>query len=113
MPEPGHDLAHIEILTDRFDETLDFFTRVHRLSLSGRDETSARLRARDDYAFRSLKLTTAVTVHIETGPHRHVAQGTFLPVWTQKDRMKGRAWGLKSIESFHTHGTPPLKKETA
>jgi catechol 2,3-dioxygenase len=75
-------------------------------------------------------------VHIETGPHKHAVQGTcFLyvwepagnrvelanagarlilapdwepVVWTQKDRMKGQAWGLKTIESFHTHGTPPV-----
>jgi catechol 2,3-dioxygenase len=75
-------------------------------------------------------------VHIETGPHKHAVQGTFFlyvwehagnrvelanagarlilapdwepVVWTQKDRMKGQAWGLKTIESFHTHGTPPV-----
>ncbi len=75
-------------------------------------------------------------VHIETGPHKHAIQGTFFlyvwepagnrvelanagarlilapdwePVcWTQEDRMKGQAWGLKTIESFHTHGTPPV-----
>ena len=78
-------------------------------------------------------------VHIETGPHKHAVQGTFFlyvwepagnrvelansgarlilapdwqPVcWTQRDRMKGQAWGLKTIESFHTHGTPPVKKD--
>jgi hypothetical protein len=22
--------------------------------------------------------------------------------------QKGQAWGLKTIESFHTHGTPPV-----
>jgi len=77
-------------------------------------------------------------VHIETGPHKHAIQGTFFlyvwepagnrielansgarlilapdwrPVrWTQAERMKGQAWGLKTIESFHTHGTPPVTK---
>lgn len=77
-------------------------------------------------------------VHIETGPHKHAIQGTFFlyvwepagnrvelansgarlilapdwqPIcWTQADRMKGQAWGLKTIDSFHTHGTPPVKK---
>ena len=29
-------------------------------------------------------------------------------VWTEADRRKGQAWGLKTIESFHTHGTPPV-----
>lgn len=77
-------------------------------------------------------------VHIETGPHKHAIQGTFFlyvwepagnrielansgarlilapdwepVVWTQADRMKGQAWGLKTIASFHTHGTPPVPK---
>ncbi|MCY1667471.1 VOC family protein [Rhizobium sp. SL86] len=78
-------------------------------------------------------------VHIETGPHKHAVQGTFFLyvwepagnrvelanagarlilapdwqpiVWTETDRKKGQAWGLKTIETFHTHGTPPVKKE--
>jgi catechol 2,3-dioxygenase len=78
-------------------------------------------------------------VHIETGPHKHAIQGTFFLyvwepagnrvelanagarlilapdwqpiVWTEADRKKGQAWGLKTIETFHTHGTPPVKKE--
>jgi catechol 2,3-dioxygenase len=78
-------------------------------------------------------------VHIETGPHKHAIQGTFFlyvwepagnrvelansgarlilqpdwepVVWTETDRKKGQAWGLKTIETFHTHGTPPVKKE--
>jgi hypothetical protein len=27
---------------------------------------------------------------------------------TTAERAKGQAWGLKTIESFHTHGTPPV-----
>lgn len=78
-------------------------------------------------------------VHIETGPHKHAIQGTFFlyvwepagnrvelanagarlilapdwqpVVWTESDRKKGQAWGLKTIETFHTHGTPPVKKD--
>jgi catechol 2,3-dioxygenase len=78
-------------------------------------------------------------VHIETGPHKHAVQGTFFlyvyepagnrvevanagarlilapdwePVcWTEADRKKGQAWGLKTIESFHTHGTPPAPQK--
>ncbi|WP_343079292.1 VOC family protein [Ostreiculturibacter nitratireducens] len=80
-------------------------------------------------------------VHIETGPHKHAIQGTFFlyvwepagnrvelanagarlilapdwePVcWTEADRKKGQAWGLKTIETFHTHGTPPVVKKEA
>jgi catechol 2,3-dioxygenase len=75
-------------------------------------------------------------VYIETGPHKHAVQQTFFLyvyepggnrvevsnagarlilapdwkpiVWTEEERKKGQAWGLKTIESFHTHGTPPV-----
>ena len=62
MTEPCHDLAHlahVELLTDRFDESLDFFTRVYGLKVSGRDADSAYLRAWDEYEFHSLKLSRA------------------------------------------------------
>ena len=26
--------------------------------------------------------------------------------WTAEERKKGQAWGMKTIETFHTHGTP-------
>lgn len=52
-------LAHVEMLTDRFEESLNFFTRVYGLKLSGQDATSAYLRAWDDYEYASLKLTRA------------------------------------------------------
>ncbi len=75
-------------------------------------------------------------VYIETGPHKHAIQQTFFlyvyepagnrievanagarlilapdwetVTWTETERKKGQAWGLKTIESFHTHGTPPV-----
>lgn len=75
-------------------------------------------------------------IHIETGPHKHSIQQTFFLYvwepggnrielcnagarlilapdwetvsWTQEERSKGQAWGLKTIETFHTHGTPPV-----
>jgi catechol 2,3-dioxygenase len=78
-------------------------------------------------------------VFIETGPHKHAIQQTFFlyvyepggnrielcnPVsrlllapdwetvtWTEAERAKGQAWGLKTIESFHTHGTPPVRAD--
>jgi catechol 2,3-dioxygenase len=79
--------------------------------------------------------------HIETGPHKHAIQQTFFLYlwepggnrielcnagarlilapdwrtisWTQQERAKGQAWGLKTIETFHTHGTPivPVSKD--
>ncbi|MGV2982859.1 VOC family protein [Microbacterium sp. AGC85] len=73
-------------------------------------------------------------IHIESGPHKHAINQTFFlyvwepggnriefaqagarllldpdqPVveWAQEERKKGQAWGMKTIESFHTHGTP-------
>lgn len=78
-------------------------------------------------------------VFIETGPHKHAVQGTFFlyvyepagnrvevanagarlilnpawetVTWTEADRRKGQAWGLATIKSFHTHGTPPVATE--
>ena len=75
--DPCHDiahLAHVEIYTDRYDESLDFFTRVYGLRLSAEDEDSAYLRAWDDYEFHSLKLTR----HTRTGVG-HVAYRTASP----------------------------------
>lgn len=76
-------------------------------------------------------------VFMETGPHKHAIQQTFFLyvyepggnrfevscagarlllapdwksiVWSEAERKKGQAWGLKTIESFHTHGTPPVE----
>ncbi|UHC20185.1 catechol 2,3-dioxygenase (plasmid) [Methylobacterium currus] len=75
-------------------------------------------------------------IPIETGPHKHAVQQTFFlyvfepgghrvevanagarlvlapdwkPIrWTEAERKKGQAWGLKTIPTFHSHGTPPL-----
>ncbi|GAA4414879.1 catechol 2,3-dioxygenase [Georgenia halophila] len=73
-------------------------------------------------------------IHIESGPHKHTINQTFFlyvwepggnrielaqagarllldpdqPVveWSEEERKKGQAWGMKTIETFHTHGTP-------
>jgi catechol 2,3-dioxygenase len=73
-------------------------------------------------------------IFIETGPHKHAIQQTFFLylyepggnrieianptarlildpdyetiVWSKEERMKGQAWGLKTVESFHTRGNP-------
>ncbi|MEV4346817.1 VOC family protein [Actinoplanes sp. NPDC049596] len=80
-------------------------------------------------------------VHIETGPHKHAIQQTFFLYvwepggnrieicnagarlilapdwrtisWTREERAKGQAWGLKTIDTFHTHGTPVVPVEEA
>jgi catechol 2,3-dioxygenase len=75
-------------------------------------------------------------VPIEAAPSKHsIAQGFFLyglepggnrievttggyfvfdpehepVVWTEAERRKGQAWGVKTVESFHTYGTPPAR----
>jgi len=85
---------------------------------------------------RSADVFLDAGTHIETGPHKHAIQQTFflyvwepggnrvelcnagarlllapdheMISWTQAERAKGQAWGLKTIESFHTHGTPVI-----
>ena len=60
MTDPCYDvahLAHVELYTDRFEDSLDFFVRVFGLTESGREGDSVYLRAFDDYEFHSLKLT--------------------------------------------------------
>jgi catechol 2,3-dioxygenase len=75
-------------------------------------------------------------IHIESGPHKHAIQQTFFLyvyepggnriefanagarillapdwktiTWTEAERAKGQAWGMKTISTFHTHGTPPV-----
>ncbi|MGE0340336.1 MAG: catechol 2,3-dioxygenase [Xanthobacteraceae bacterium] len=108
-----------------------------------RDHTEARGRFHHvtyavdqrEFVLRAADIFLENGVFIETGPHKHAIQQTlFLYVyepagnrvevanagarlildpdwktvtWTETERKKGQAWGLKTIESFHTHGTPP------
>jgi catechol 2,3-dioxygenase len=93
---------------------------------------------RDD-VLRAADIFLENGVFIETGPHKHAIQGTFFlyvyepagnrvevanagarlilqpdwqPItWTETERKKGQAWGLKTIPSFHTHGTPPVESK--
>jgi len=29
-------------------------------------------------------------------------------VWSEAERRRGQAWGLQTVASFHTYGTPPV-----
>jgi catechol 2,3-dioxygenase len=31
-------------------------------------------------------------------------------VWTEAERARGQAWGVQTVESFHTYGTPPVSE---
>jgi catechol 2,3-dioxygenase len=80
-------------------------------------------------------------IHIESGPHKHTINQTFFlyvyepggnrielanagarllldpdsPVveWNQAERAKGQAWGMQTISTFHTHGTPVVEPAAA
>jgi catechol 2,3-dioxygenase len=78
-------------------------------------------------------------IQIEAAPSKHaIAQGFFLygfepggnrievttggyfvydpdpepTVWTEAERARGQAWGVKTVESFHTYGTPSSELPT-
>ena len=102
--------------------------RLHHITYAV-DSREAILRAAD--------ICLEHDVFIETGPHKHAIQQTFFlyvyepggnrfeianagarlviapdwkPIlWTESERKKGQAWGLPTIPSFHTHGTPPVE----
>ena len=103
--------------------------RLHHISFA--------VDSRDD-VIRAADIALEQGVHIETGPHKHAIQQTFFlyvyepggnrielcnagarlvlapdwqPVdWSEAERAKGQAWGLKTIDTFHTHGTPPVQQ---
>ena len=98
------------------------------------------LDSREDI-LRAADIFLEAGVPIETGPHKHAVQQTFFlyvyepagnrveianagarlildpdwqtVTWTETERKKGQAWGLKTIESFHTHGTPVVPPKRA
>jgi catechol 2,3-dioxygenase len=84
---------------------------------------------------RAADLMLDADVPIEAAPSKHaVAQGMFLYVyepggnrvelttgthfiydpeyepvaWTEAERTRGQAWGVKTVETFHTYGTPDI-----
>ena len=119
------------------NKSYDFaYTRDHSGSKGRFHHVTYALDSREEI-LRAADIFLEHGVHIETGPHKHAVQQTFFLyvyepggnrvevanagarlvlapdwkpiVWTETERRKGQAWGLKTIESFHTHGTPPLE----
>jgi catechol 2,3-dioxygenase len=101
--------------------------RLHHLTYS--------MDSRED-VLRAADILRDADVPIETGPHKHTIGQTFFlycyepggnrfeigsggylildpdwapVVWTQAERSKGQAWGLQTVSTFHTHGTPPVE----
>src|SRR5262245_21210375 len=57
-------LGHVEILTNKPEASLDFFTRVFGLTQTAVEGDSVYLRAFDDYELHSLKLTASNTTGV-------------------------------------------------
>jgi catechol 2,3-dioxygenase len=114
------------------------FTKDHT-SIPGRfHHLTYAVDCRED-VLRAADIFLEAGTFIETGPHKHAIQQTFFLyvyepggnrvevanagarlvlapdwqpiVWSESERAKGQAWGLKTVESFHTYGTPPHRTE--
>jgi catechol 2,3-dioxygenase len=93
--------------------------------------------SRED-VLRAADILTEAGIPIETGPHKHsigqtfflyfyepsgnrieVGSGGYLildpdhqpVVWSREERTRGQAWGLATVSTFHTYGTPPTEPE--
>jgi catechol 2,3-dioxygenase len=118
------------------NKSYDFaYTRDHTGTKGRLHHVTFALDARED-VLRAADVFLENGVYIETGPHKHAIQQTFFlyvyepggnrvevscagarlvlapdwkPItWTEAERKKGQAWGLQTINSFHTKGTPPV-----
>ena len=92
--------------------------------------------SRED-VLRAADILTENGTFIETGPHKHTIGQTFFlyfyepggnrfeigsggylifdpdwkpVVWNEQERKKGQAWGLQTVSTFHTYGTPPVEE---
>jgi catechol 2,3-dioxygenase len=119
------------------NKSYDFaYTRDHTGTRGRFHHVTYAVDSRED-VLRAADIFLENGVFIETGPHKHAVQQTFFLyvyepggnrvevanagarlilapdwkpiVWTEDERKKGQAWGLKTIESFHTYGTPPME----
>ena len=118
------------------NKSYDFaYTRDHTGTRGRFHHVTYAVDCRED-VLRAADIFLENGVFIETGPHKHAIQQTFFLyvyepggnrvevanagarlilapdwkpiVWSEEERKKGQAWGLKTVESFHTHGTPPV-----
>jgi catechol 2,3-dioxygenase len=91
--------------------------------------------SRED-VLRAADILTENGTTIETGPHKHTIGQTFFLyfyepggnrfeigaggylifdpdwqpiIWSREERSKGQAWGLQTVSTFHTYGTPPIE----
>lgn len=122
------------------NKTYDFaYTRDHTGTPGRFHHLTYAVDSREE-VLRAADICLENGVYIETGPHKHAVQQTFFlyvyepggnrveianagarlilapdwkPIrWSEEERKKGQAWGLKTIESFHTYGTPPVDQRS-
>ena len=86
LPQPRSVLRIMAALLDRQDGTIRIL-----------DSPASRM---NDVPLTGLSASS--------GARLILAPGWAPVVWTEADRKKGQARGLKSIETFHTRGTPPV-----
>jgi catechol 2,3-dioxygenase len=119
------------------NKTYDLVYSLDRTGTRGRfHHVTYAVDSREDI-LRAADICLESGVYIETGPHKHAIQQSFFLyvyepggnrievvnsgarlilapdwkpiVWSEQERKKGQAWGLETIKSFHTYGTPPVK----
>ena len=120
------------------NKSYDFaYTRDHTGAKGRFHHLTYAVDSRED-VLRAADIFLEAGVPIESGPHKHAVQQTFFLyvyepggnrvevcnagarlilapdwktiVWTEEERKKGQAWGMKTVESFHTYGTPPVEE---
>jgi catechol 2,3-dioxygenase len=112
------------------------FTRDKSTSRGRFHHLTYMMDSRED-VLRAADILTERGIFIETGPHKHTIGQTFFlyfyepggnrieigsggylifdpdwkpVVWSREERTKGQAWGLQTVSTFHTYGTPPAKE---
>jgi catechol 2,3-dioxygenase len=118
------------------DKTYDLVYTEDWTGSSGRLHHVAFATDQREDILRAADVFLEAGIRIETGPHKHAIQQTFFlyvyepggnrielcnagarlvlapdwrPIsWSAAERAEGQAWGLQTIETFHTHGTPPV-----
>ncbi|MDE3103731.1 MAG: catechol 2,3-dioxygenase [Acidobacteriota bacterium] len=111
------------------------FTRDHSSAHGRFHHLTYMMDSRED-VLRAADILTERGIAIETGPHKHSIGQTFFlyfyepggnrieigsggylildpdwqpVVWSREERQRGQAWGLATVSTFHTYGTPPTE----
>lgn len=112
------------------------FTKDHSKAHGRFHHLTYAMDSRED-VLRAADILTENGTFIEAGPHKHTIGQTFFLyfyepggnrfeigaggylifdpdwkpiIWSKEERMKGQAWGLQTVSTFHTYGTPPVKE---